>query len=75
MSTVINQQVLLNSRPTGIPQAGNFEVVESTVPKLCDEEILVRNIFLSVEPAMRGWVSSVANYAEPVPLGPNPLIR
>lgn len=69
MTKPSNRQVRLHSRPTGIPQAENFDIVETSVPELRDGEILVRNIFLSVEPAMRGWVSSVANYAEPVPLG------
>jgi NADPH-dependent curcumin reductase CurA len=69
MTKPSNRQVLLKSRPTGIPQAENFEIVTTNVPELGDGEVLVRNIFLSVEPAMRGWVSNVANYAEPVPLG------
>jgi NADPH-dependent curcumin reductase CurA len=64
-----NRQVRLKSRPTGIPQAEHFEIVESPVPALRDKEVLVRNEFLSVEPAMRGWVSAVANYATPVGIG------
>jgi NADPH-dependent curcumin reductase CurA len=64
----INRQVRLKSRPTGIPQAEHFEIIEEPVPCPTDGQILIRNIFLSVEPAMRGWVSSVANYAEPVSL-------
>lgn len=64
-----NRQVVLKSRPTDIPQADNFEIVVSDVPDLQDGQILVHNIYLSVEPAMRGWVSSVANYSEPVRIG------
>jgi len=64
-----NRQVLLRARPIGIPQAEHFELVETAVPPLADGQVLVRNVFLSVEPAMRGWVSAVANYSEPVPLG------
>ncbi|HMM88106.1 NADP-dependent oxidoreductase [Bradyrhizobium sp.] len=64
-----NRQVILKSRPADIPQADNFEIVESDVPDLRDGQILVHNIYLSVEPAMRGWVSSVANYSEPVRIG------
>jgi len=64
-----NRQVLLKSRPTGIPGAEHFEIVERPVPSLAEGEVLVRNIFLSVEPAMRGWVSAVANYSEPVAIG------
>src|SRR5258708_19623495 len=64
-----NRQVILKSRPADIPQADNFDIIESDVPDLRDGQILVHNIYLSVEPAMRGWVSSVANYSEPVRIG------
>jgi NADPH-dependent curcumin reductase CurA len=69
MEQDINRQVRLKSRPADIPEAENFEIVEAPVPELGDNEVLVRNIYLSVEPAMRGWVSEVANYSEPVGLG------
>jgi NADPH-dependent curcumin reductase len=64
-----NRQVLLRSRPEGIPQAEHFEIVTTDVPELADGEFLVRNEYLSVEPAMRGWVSAVANYSRPVGIG------
>jgi len=64
-----NRQVRLKSRPAGIPQAEHFEIVEEPVPGPSDGQVLVRNIYLSVEPAMRGWVSAVANYSQPVALG------
>jgi hypothetical protein len=69
MEQHINRQVRLKSRPADIPEAENFEIVEAPVPEPGDNEVLVRNIYLSVEPAMRGWVSAVANYSEPVGLG------
>jgi NADPH-dependent curcumin reductase CurA len=69
MKNIRNRQVILKSRPADIPQADNFEIIESDVPDLRDGEILVHNIYLSVEPAMRGWVSNVANYSEPVRIG------
>jgi NADPH-dependent curcumin reductase CurA len=65
----VNRQVRLRSRPSGIPQPENFEIVEAPVPEIPDGQVLVRNIYLSVEPAMRGWVSAVPNYSEPVALG------
>jgi NADPH-dependent curcumin reductase CurA len=64
-----NTQVLLTSRPQGIPQAEHFQIVETAVPVLESGQFLVRNEFLSVEPAMRGWVNAAANYSDPVPLG------
>ena len=69
MQQRINRQVRLKSRPSGIPQAEHFEIVATPAPEPADGEVLVRNIFLSVDPAMRGWVNAAASYAEPVPLG------
>jgi NADPH-dependent curcumin reductase CurA len=67
--TNMNRQVRLKSRPNGIPQAENFEIAETPAPSPGDGQFLVRNEFLSVEPAMRGWVSAVANYSTPVGIG------
>jgi NADPH-dependent curcumin reductase CurA len=64
-----NRQVLLKSRPVGIPQAEHFELVSAPMPEPREGQILVRNQFLSVEPAMRGWVNAVANYSTPVGIG------
>ena len=64
-----NRQIVLVSRPDGIPQAAHFALVESPRPVIDAGEVLVRNDVLSVDPAMRGWVSAVANYSEPVPVG------
>ena len=69
MSSPLNRRVLLKERPAGIPQARHFELDQAIVPPLQDGEVLVRNDWLSVEPAMRGWVSAVRNYSEPVELG------
>jgi NADPH-dependent curcumin reductase len=54
--------VVLVSRPNGIPQAGNFAILQAEVRPPGPGEVLVRSAFLSVDPAMRGWVSAVANY-------------
>jgi len=63
------RQVVLASRPVGIPQAEHFELRNSRLPSLQDGQILVRNSYLSADPAMRGWVNESANYSEPVPVG------
>jgi NADPH-dependent curcumin reductase CurA len=65
----VNRQVRLRARPTGIPQAEHFEIVETPLPPLADGHFRLRNAFLSVDPAMRGWVSAVANYSTPVAIG------
>ncbi len=69
MIPAVQRQVLLKARPAGIPQAEHFEIVDRPVVEPGEGQIVVRNHYLSVEPAMRGWVSSVGNYAEPVPIG------
>lgn len=65
----LNRQVRLKARPSGIPQPEHFEIVDVPAAEPQDGEVLVRNLFLSVEPAMRGWVSAVANYSQPVAIG------
>lgn len=64
-----HQRVVLAARPNGIPQAEHFRLEEAALPPLLPGEFLVRNQFLSIEPAMRGWVNAAANYADPVPVG------
>ena len=65
----LRRKVVLASRPVGIPQAGHFAVVDESLPEPRDGEFVVRNEFLSVDPAMRGWVNAAANYADPVGIG------
>lgn len=64
-----NRRVLLRSRPTGVAQAEDFMLDAVPVAAIADSEILVRNHYLSVEPAMRGWIADAANYSAPVPIG------
>lgn len=65
----MNLQVILTSRPAGIARAENFAIVEAPLSPLAAGEIRIANRFLSVEPAMRGWIADTGNYADPVPLG------
>jgi hypothetical protein len=64
-----NRQVWLRSRPTGIPQAGDFELREVALPPIEDGAILVQNRFLSADPAMRGWITDNNNYASRIEIG------
>jgi NADPH-dependent curcumin reductase CurA len=65
----MNRQVILVSRPTGVAQAEDFAIRETPAPVLAAGEVLVRNHFLSVEPAMRGWIADIGNYTPPVAIG------
>ena len=69
MAEAVNRQVLLKSRPTGIPGPDNFELAEAPMPSLGEGELLVSNIYLSVDPAMKGWIGTAPNYSEPVAIG------
>lgn len=69
MCAAINRQVILSSRPESIPQSEHFRVVQTDVPRPTSGQVLIRNHFLAVEPAMRGWVNAVANYSQPVAIG------
>jgi NADPH-dependent curcumin reductase CurA len=65
----VNRRVVIAKMPEGIPQADHFRIDETTVPEIVDNEILVRNRYLSVEPAMRGWLSDTGNYSRPIRVG------
>ena len=53
MPTSINRQIVLRSRPVGMPKPGDFDLVESPLPGPKDGEILSRTIYLSLDPYMR----------------------
>ncbi|MCK9553226.1 NADP-dependent oxidoreductase [Aquamicrobium sp.] len=65
----LNRQVLLVRRPGGVPEKTDFALSTASVPEPQEGQILVRNIYLSVDPAQRGWASAEVNYSDPVPLG------
>lgn len=68
-STLVNRQITLASRPVGAPTADNFKLVETSVPTLDDGQLLLRNLYLSLDPYMRGRMSDAASYAAPVSIG------
>jgi NADPH-dependent curcumin reductase CurA len=64
-----NRQVLLKRRPTGAPTVGDFEIVDGPIPDPAEDEVLVRGIYLSLDPYMRGRMSAARSYARPVEIG------
>jgi NADPH-dependent curcumin reductase CurA len=64
-----NQQWVLRRRPRGLVEAGDLELVESPVPALNDDEVLVRTIYLSLDPTNRTWMNDTEGYLPPVGLG------
>jgi len=69
MSNMTNRRVTLKVRPTGIPQAENFDLTAVPAPELTEGEILVSNRYLSVDPAMRGWLSDTKGYGTRIEVG------
>jgi NADPH-dependent curcumin reductase len=65
----LNKQWLLTSRPTGEASLQNFRLVETPVPPLPDGHVLVRNLYLSLDPYMRMRMDARKSYAPPHPVG------
>lgn len=63
------KQVLFHQRPTGRPTEDTWKVVETVLPALTDGEFLVKVNFISLDPAMRGWLNDTRSYIRPVELG------
>jgi hypothetical protein len=69
MAGKVNRQILLRSRPEGAPSLDNFELTESPLPEPGEGEMLMRNVFLSLDPYMRGRMSAAKSYAKPAAVG------
>ena len=66
MTETINRRIVLASRPVGAPTAENFRLEEVACPVPGEGQVLLRNLFLSLDPYMRGRMSDGPSYAEPV---------
>ncbi len=64
-----NLQILLASRPTGEPTLENFDIRESEIPTSQPGRMLLRAIYLSLDPYMRGRMNAGKSYAQPVEIG------
>ena len=64
-----NMQVQLASRPTGWVEESNFRIVETPVPTPGPGQLLVKSLWLSLDPYMRGRMSDAKSYATPVQIG------
>lgn len=69
MTAIRSREVLLKARPQGEPTPAVFELVEREVPEPRDGEVQVRNLFMSVDPYMRGRMNDVESYTPPFALG------
>ena len=64
-----NHQVRLAARPTGLPKPTDWQLTEEAVPEPKDGELLVKVEYISLDPAMRGWMNDAKSYIRPVAIG------
>jgi len=69
MSALINHQFKLAARPVGQVKRADFDYVEAPVPEPADGEFVVKILYLSLDPAMRGWMNEGKSYVPPVAIG------
>ena len=69
MPTRTNRKIVLASRPEGAPKASNFRLEQSPPPEPRDGQVLLRTLWLSLDPYMRGRMSAARSYAKPVEVG------
>ncbi|WP_277962123.1 MDR family NADP-dependent oxidoreductase [Pseudomonas sp. RIT-To-2] len=66
---ILNQRFVLASRPKGAPTPENFRLERQALPELEDGQVLLRTLYLSLDPYMRGRMSDAPSYAAPVQIG------
>jgi len=64
-----NRKLILKRRPQGLPVAEDFELINESLPDISEGEILVRNHYISLDPAQRGWMDDIPSYMPPINLG------
>jgi len=69
MKNIFSREIRLASRPKGIPTAANFSRAQTELKTLPDQQVLVRNLFMSVDPYMRGRMNERKSYVPPFEIG------
>ena len=67
--SIVSREIHLKHRPVGMPTEDDFQLVKVDVPELKDGEFLVRNIWMSVDPYMRGRMREIRSYISPFEIG------
>jgi NADPH-dependent curcumin reductase CurA len=68
-TTLLNQQFRLAARPVGLPKPTDWQMTSEAVRDIGDGEIVVKALYLSLDPAMRGWMNEGKSYIKPVGIG------
>lgn len=69
MSGLVNKQFKLAARPVGLPKRSDWSYQQTPVPEPQDGEVLVKVQYISLDPAMRGWMNAGKSYIRPVEIG------
>jgi len=64
-----NKQIILKNRPKGFPDENTWAIETATIPELEEGEILIEHHYVSLDPAMRGWMNDTRSYIPPIELG------
>ncbi|PWK19857.1 NADP-dependent oxidoreductase [Xanthomarina spongicola] len=65
----MNKQLILVKRPEGLPDASTWTLKTNPIPTISDGEFLVQQYYVSLDPAMRGWMNDSKSYIEPIAIG------
>lgn len=65
----MNKQLILTERPKGMPDGNTWTLQDAEIPEIKEGELLIQNHFISLDPAMRGWMNDSKSYIEPVQIG------
>ena len=65
----MNTKILLNERPHGEPTLGNFKTIKENIRKPLEGEVVLKTIYMSLDPYMRGRMNDTKSYAKPVEIG------
>ncbi len=69
MAETLSREIRLKNRPMGTPSENDFELTEVLIPEISEGQILVRNVYMSVDPYMRGRMGERESYIAPFELG------
>ncbi|MCL4166936.1 UNVERIFIED_CONTAM: hypothetical protein GTU68_010218, partial [Idotea baltica] len=65
----MNKQLLFVKRPEGEADASTWSLVENAIPEIKEGEVLIQQHYVSLDPAMRGWMNEGKSYIEPMEIG------
>src|SRR5262245_66541845 len=69
MAESVSREIHLKNRPVGLPRASDFELATVPIPIPGADEVLVRNLYMSVDPYMRGRMLDQPSYVQPFQVG------